>query len=95
MAGQARNFISSSSHDTAMADRQTAAVTGAGAAVCIDREPLTPGAPNLEVKVREGIAQATHVVSVASPDAALSCLATDSSGELAVPGRVGLHRRYR
>ena len=72
MAGTTRVFISYSSKDTNIVDRLKGALSDAGVVVWLDHEQLTPGTPNWEIKVREGIAQATHIVYVASPDAALS-----------------------
>jgi hypothetical protein len=72
MAGPARVFISYSSNDTAIVDRLKAALSEAGVVVWLDHEQLTPGTPNWQVKVREGIRQATHVVYAASETAALS-----------------------
>ncbi len=72
MAGSARVFISYSSKDTDIVDHLKAALADAGVSVWLDHEQLTPGTPNWEHKVREGIVQATHVVYAASPDAAAS-----------------------
>lgn len=72
MAGSARVFISYSSKDTDIVDHLKAALADAGVSVWLDHEQLTPGTPNWEIKVREGITQATHLVYAASPDAAAS-----------------------
>lgn len=72
MAGTARVFISYSRKDTDIVDRLKSALANAGVSVWLDHEQLTPGAPNWQIKVREGIRQATHLVYAASPTAAVS-----------------------
>ncbi|HEX2348943.1 MAG TPA: toll/interleukin-1 receptor domain-containing protein [Ktedonobacterales bacterium] len=72
MADSARVFISYSSKDTDIVNRLKAALVNAGVAVWLDHEQLTSGTPNWEAIVREGITQASHIVYVASPDAAAS-----------------------
>lgn len=77
MAGPARVFISYSSKDADLVDRLKTALAQAGVYVWLDHEQLTPGTPNWQVKVREGLGQATTVVYVASETAAASAYVHD------------------
>jgi hypothetical protein len=67
-----RIFISYSSQDADIVGRLNTWLTQVGAKVWLDHERLDPGTPNWQLAVREGIAQATHVIYVASETAAIS-----------------------
>lgn len=86
-----RAFISYSSHDQDIVDRLKLALTLAGVDVWLDHERLTPGTPNWQVTVRDGINQATVVIYVASETAAISPYVIDEislargKGKLVIP----------
>lgn len=67
-----RVFISYSSKDTRLVDGLKAALAQAGVDVWLDHERLTPETNDWQEAVRKGILQSTHVIYVASPDAARS-----------------------
>ncbi len=86
-----RIFISYSSKDTDIVDRLKAALTDAGVAVWLDHEQLSPGTPNWQVAVRQGISQASVVIYIASETAAVSPYVIDEislargKGKLVIP----------
>jgi formylglycine-generating enzyme required for sulfatase activity len=67
-----RVFISYSSNDADVVERLKDGLARAGVDVWLDHEQLTPGAPNWQKAIREGVAQATQVIYVASQTAAES-----------------------
>jgi hypothetical protein len=86
-----RIFISYSSQDADLVKRLKDGLARAGADVWLDHERLTPGTSSWQVAVRDGIAQATHVINVASETAALSTYVFDeiniakNKGKLVIP----------
>jgi hypothetical protein len=62
-------FISYSRQDEPVVNRLRVDLSQAGAVLWIDHDRLTPGTPNWEEAVRQGIARARAVVYVASPNA--------------------------
>ncbi len=91
MAAAASVFISYSSKDADIVNRLKKDLADAGVAVWLDHEQLTPGTRNWQIKVREGIAKAAHVVYGASETAALSDYVFDeisiarNKGKLVIP----------
>ncbi|HEX9038758.1 MAG TPA: SUMF1/EgtB/PvdO family nonheme iron enzyme [Ktedonobacterales bacterium] len=72
-----RVFISYSTTDADLVQRLKDSLARAGVDVWLDHEQLTPGAPNWQRAIRDGIAQASHVIYVASETAAESSYVYD------------------
>lgn len=82
-----RLFISYSHEDADFVARLKADLQKAGADIWIDHERLQPGTPDWEAAVREGIAQASAIIYVASPSGASSRFVRDELGLARGKGR--------
>lgn len=91
MPSAVRVFISYHHKDATVAERLMSTLRAAGATIWIDHESLTPGTPNWQLAIREGIEQAGAVIYLASPAAARSPFVYDeinlarSTGRRVIP----------
>jgi formylglycine-generating enzyme required for sulfatase activity len=80
-------FISYSRQDEPILARLRADLSRAGAVIWIDHEQVTPGTPNWQLAIREGIEAAQAVVYLASPEAARSAYVLDEVSLARAKGR--------